>query len=184
MEHLVRCGFDFLFPRAIGFGGEGHGRLRHGCCDFCSLEGFNDRAAVAQAIKRVAIGLRRCIPQIVQRSGLHYIGIVVLMLGTLVVNIAIIAAVFRFLTSASPSWTDVWPGAISAAVSYTILQHYATLLVTRITENASDTYGQFALVLGLVTWLGLLAIGTLMSAELNAARVRLRREADAPAPAS
>jgi len=115
----------------------------------------------------------------VQRSGLHYIGMMVVTLGTLVVNIAIIAAVFRYLTSASPSWNDVWPGAISAAVSYAILQHYATLLVTRITENASDTYGQFALVLGLVTWLGLIAIATLMSAELNAALVRRRRDIEA-----
>ncbi len=44
----------------------------------------------------------------------------------------------------------------------------------RITDNAGDTYGQFALVLGLVTWLGFLAISALMSAELNAALVRRR----------
>ena len=67
-------------------------------------------------------------------------------------------------------------------ITYGILQHYATLLVTRITENASDTYGQFALVLGLVTWLGFIAIATLMAAELNVSIVR-RRERLRPVPA-
>ena len=47
-------------------------------------------------------------------------------------------------------------------------------IVRRITDNAGDTYGQFALVLGLVTWLGFLAISALMSAELNAVLERRR----------
>ncbi|HSM65399.1 MAG TPA: hypothetical protein VK860_03745, partial [Ilumatobacteraceae bacterium] len=53
-------------------------------------------------------------------------------------------------------------------------QHFGTMIVKSITDNASDTYGQFALVLGLVTWLSLLAIATIMSAEWNAALVRHR----------
>ena len=76
----------------------------------------------------------------------------------------------------------MWPGAIAAGIIYGILQHYATALVTRITNNASDTYGQFAIVLGLVTWLGFLAIATLMSAELNFSILR-RRERLAAATA-
>ena len=48
------------------------------------------------------------------------------------------------------------------------------MIVVRITSNASDTYGQFAVVLGLVTWLSLLAIATIMSAEFNAALMRRR----------
>ena len=42
------------------------------------------------------------------------------------------------------------------------------------TDNAGVTYGQFALVLGLVTWLSFLAIATLMSCEFNAALTRRR----------
>jgi uncharacterized BrkB/YihY/UPF0761 family membrane protein len=54
------------------------------------------------------------------------------------------------------------------------LQQFGTMIVQRISDNASVTYGQFALVLGLVTWLSLLAITTLMSCEFNAALARRR----------
>ena len=110
----------------------------------------------------------------VHRADLHVAGDLLLVAAGTAIHIVVIAAMFRYLTSASPSWRDVWPGAISAAIVYGILQHYATALVTRITDNASDTYGQFAIVLGLVTWLGFLAITTLMSAELNVSIVRRR----------
>lgn len=99
---------------------------------------------------------------------------ILLLLGTVAINISVLAAMFRFLTSASPEWTDVWPGAVIAGLAYTLLQHFGTAIVRQITENAGETYGQFALVLGLVTWLSLLAIATLMSCELNAALVERR----------
>ena len=96
------------------------------------------------------------------------------MAGAFLVNVLVLAAMYRFLTSASPSWSEVWPGAIMAGVIFTALQHFGPRIVNRITENAGDTYGTFAVVLGLITWLGFLAIGGLMAAELNAAIVRLR----------
>lgn len=118
----------------------------------------------------VSVGLSA----VVHTANLHSAGRLLLIVGATVIHIAVIAAMYRYLTSASPSWRDVWPGAVAAGVVFGIVQHYATALVTHITDNASDTYGQFALVLGLVTWLGVLAIATLMSAELNAALVRRR----------
>jgi membrane protein len=95
-------------------------------------------------------------------------------IGTVIVNIVVIAAMFRFLTSASPSFGDVWPGAIMAGIIFSVLHYFGPRLVETITKNASDTYGTFAIVLGLITWLGFIAIGTLMAAELNAAIVRRR----------
>ncbi|BAN03962.1 YihY/virulence factor BrkB family protein [Ilumatobacter coccineus] len=112
---------------------------------------------------------------IVNAAGLPIIGNVALIAGTVVINIVVIGAMYRFLTSASPTWRDVWPGALIAGTVFTLLQHFGTTIVKNITENAGDTYGQFALVLGIVTWLSLVAITTLMCAELNAARVRLAR---------
>ena len=64
--------------------------------------------------------------------------------------------------------------AVIAGLLYSALQYFGTGIVREITNNASDTYGQFALVLGLVTWLGLLSIAALMSTEFNAALVRHR----------
>lgn len=120
---------------------------------------------------------------VVYSTSLHVAGDLLLTAGSTLLQILVIAAMFRYLTSATTSWSDVWPGAISAGLVFAVLQHYATSLVTRITDNASDTYGQFALVLGLVTWLGFLAIATLMSAELNVSIIR-RRERLATAVAA
>ncbi len=114
------------------------------------------------------------IAALVNSASLPNIGRVLLVLATLAINITMIAAMYRFLTAATPSWSDVWPGAIVAGVVYTLLQHFGTMIVKSIRDNASDTYGNFALVLGLVTWLSLLAIATIMSAEFNAALVRRR----------
>lgn len=114
------------------------------------------------------------IATIVNAADLPLGGRVLLVVATVAINIASLAAMFRFLTSAEPTWRDVWPGAIPAGVVYTVLQQFGPIIVKRITDNAESTYGTFALVLGLVTWLSLLAITSLMSAELNAALVRRR----------
>jgi membrane protein len=118
------------------------------------------------------------ISTVIDRAGLPNAGRILLFLVGYAVNVAILAFMYRFLTSASPSWRDVLPGALIAGVAVSLLQQFGTAIVRRITTNASDTYGQFALVLGLVTWLGLLSIATLMAAELNASLTahRLRQD--------
>lgn len=107
-------------------------------------------------------------------ASLPFGGRVLLAVASLAINVAVIAAMYRALTSARLVWRDVWPGALLAGVAHTVIQHFGTLIVDRIMDNASATYGQFAVVLGLVTWLSLLAITALMGAELNAALTRRR----------
>lgn len=114
---------------------------------------------------------------VVREAGFPAVGTVALIVANVGINALVIAAMYRFLTSASPTWNDVWLGAAIAGVLFTLLQYFGTDIVRRIQENAGDTYGQFALVLGIVTWMGFVAIATLMCAELNAARVRLRNHA-------
>lgn len=114
------------------------------------------------------------IAAVVAAAELPGVSQLLLILATLVLNIVVLAAMYRFLTSATPTWSDVWPGAILAGIVFSTLQHFGTRIVEQIQDGASDTYGQFAIVLGLVTWLGLIAIATLMAAELNAALVRRR----------
>ncbi len=113
---------------------------------------------------------------IVNAAGLPGISRILLVLATALIQIVVIASMYRFLTAAETSWAMVWPGAVTAGILFAIIQHFSTGIVGRITANASDTYGQFALVLGIVTWLSLLAMTALMCAELNAARVRLGRD--------
>jgi uncharacterized BrkB/YihY/UPF0761 family membrane protein len=114
------------------------------------------------------------ISALVNAAGLPNIGRIALLLATVAINVVVLAAMFRFLTAAETTWRDVWPGAVASGIVFAVLQYFGTAIVNQITENASDTYGQFALVLGLVTWLSLLAISSLMSAEFNASLVRQR----------
>jgi uncharacterized BrkB/YihY/UPF0761 family membrane protein len=115
------------------------------------------------------------ITTLVAAADLPNAGRFLLTAATVAINIAVIFAMFKYLVSASLTWRMVWPGAIIGGLAYTLLQQFGTMIVQRITNNAGVTYGQFALVLGLVTWLSLLAIATLMSCEFNAALHRRRR---------
>jgi len=108
---------------------------------------------------------------VVNNAGLPGLSRLLLMFVTVFINVVVVAAMFRFLTSASVSWRNVWPGAIVAGAVITALQHFGTAIVQKITEDAGETYGNFALVLGLITWIGLLAITALMCAEMNAAMI-------------
>jgi uncharacterized BrkB/YihY/UPF0761 family membrane protein len=114
------------------------------------------------------------ITAVVNAAGLPEVGRVALLAATVTINIAVLAAMFRYLTAARPSWRDISPGAVIAGLLYSVLQYFGTGIVRQITSNAGDTYGQFALVLGLVTWLSLLSVSALMSTEFNAALVRHR----------
>ena len=111
---------------------------------------------------------------IVRAADLPAAGDIALLATTAIVNIGALLLTYRFLTTAGPAWSVILPGAIVGGILASLIQNFGTLIVTRITENASDTYGQFALVLGIVTWLGLLAITILMCGELNAAIRRHR----------
>jgi membrane protein len=97
---------------------------------------------------------------------------VLALLISLGMNLVVFLAVFRVLTSHSPSWRDVLPGAIVAAVSWEVLQAAGGYIVDRQLRHASSTYGVFAIVIGLLSWIYLAANVTLISAEINAVHVR------------
>jgi uncharacterized BrkB/YihY/UPF0761 family membrane protein len=59
------------------------------------------------------------------------------------------------------------PGIITAAIMWLILQAVGGVYIGHVVKNASNTYGTFATVIGLLTWLYLGAQGVLYSAELN-----------------
>lgn len=114
------------------------------------------------------------ITAIVNAAGLPGISQLLVAIATVLLNILVLAAMYRFLTSGNPTWSEVWPGAIMAGIIFSVLQFFGPRVVETIATNAGDTYGTFAIVLGLITWLSFIAIALLMAAELNAALVRLR----------
>jgi inner membrane protein YhjD len=86
---------------------------------------------------------------------------------TLAVNFWFYMAAFRFLTAASIPTRCLWLGAAVGAVFLTILQLVGTIYIQHVVRRASNTYGTFATVIGLLVWLHLIAQLTMIAAEIN-----------------
>lgn len=93
-------------------------------------------------------------------------------LVSLVLNLALFLLAFRILTSADVTWGDVFPGALVAAIAWTALQALGGYFVRHQLEGATETYGTFATVIGLLAWMYLGAQVTLLAAEVNVVRKR------------
>lgn len=91
---------------------------------------------------------------------------------SLVLNMALFLLAFRVLTAEDVSWSDVWVGAAIGAVVWTLLQAFGGYYVGHQLGGASDTYGTFAVVIGLLAWIFIGAQATLLAAEINVVKVR------------
>jgi YihY family inner membrane protein len=100
-------------------------------------------------------------------QSLGFFGRAVTLAFGVVVNFAVFALIFKLLTVADVSWRDVAPGAAFAAVGWSLLQTVGNVLVERQLSNASELYGFFGIVLGLLSWMYLGAQVTLLAAEVN-----------------
>jgi YihY family inner membrane protein len=101
------------------------------------------------------------------RGPFGLVGRLLLAVATVIVVAALFAAVFRWLTSAPVTWRAVLPGSLLAGVGWVLLGAVGGFYITRVVQGASDTYGVFAVVIGLLSWLLLLAQLVVYSAELN-----------------
>jgi uncharacterized BrkB/YihY/UPF0761 family membrane protein len=93
---------------------------------------------------------------------------IVAVAGSLVVNAIALTAVFALLTIEPRGLRRLAPGIALATAGTILLQSLGGWFVDRAINNASDTYGTFALVIGLLTWFLLAAHLLLIAAELNA----------------
>jgi membrane protein len=92
--------------------------------------------------------------------------------AALVVNTAIFLAAFGLLTVRPVRVRELLPGVALAAAGSLLLQPAGGWYVEGTIARGSDTYGTFALVIGLLSWFWLSAHLLLLAAELN---VVLRR---------
>jgi membrane protein len=90
---------------------------------------------------------------------------------SLALNFGLYVASFRFLTAAMIPTRCLWLGAGIAAVFLEILTLVGSIYIRHV-SHASNTYGVFATVIGLLVWLHLLAQMTLYAAEINVVVVR------------
>ncbi len=86
---------------------------------------------------------------------------------SVVLNLVLFLLAFRILTTEDVTWGDVFPGALMAALAWTALQAVGGYIVSHQLRGASDTYGTFATVIGLLAWIYLGAQVTLFAAEVN-----------------
>ena len=103
-----------------------------------------------------------------QLPDLPGVGAVGFALAAVVVNILLYLVSFRVLCDRSLPWGWLWPGAIPAGVISYILQQVVG--ATMVSSKNSETYGQFAIVIGLLAWFFLLAQATVLCAEINVVR--------------
>jgi YihY family inner membrane protein len=91
---------------------------------------------------------------------------------SLALNFLLFWAAFRFLTSNDISWSHLRGGAIAAAIAYEVLEAIGGYYVGHVVKTASNTYGTFALVIGLLTWIYLASHILLLTAEGNVVAAR------------
>lgn len=116
------------------------------------------------------------------------VGRIGLGLGSLAVAIALFLVAYRLLPAVPLAWRWLWPGAVLAGTAWVVLQALGAAIVDRQLRGASQVYGVFGLVLGLLSWLYLQAQVTVLAAEVNVVRARrlwprsLRDEPDGDEP--
>jgi len=82
-------------------------------------------------------------------------------------DIALFLAAFKVLTDNDVGIRGHLPGAIVAGVVWYVLQVVGSLYVNHVVKGASATYGFFAIVIGLLSWMYLQAQLLLLAAEIN-----------------
>jgi membrane protein len=87
-------------------------------------------------------------------------------------DVALFWAVFRLFTSDRVATRQLWLGIVLAAVGWAVLQTLGGIYVDRVVRRANQTYGFFAIVIGLLSWLYLGAQMLLYAAEANVVRAR------------
>jgi membrane protein len=92
-------------------------------------------------------------------------GIVVM---SVLINAGVCLVVFRVATARDVTYREVAPGALAAAIIWQLLQWFGAIYVAHVVTSASATNSVFALVLGLLAFLYLIATSLLLCAQANA----------------
>ena len=93
-------------------------------------------------------------------------------LVSLIVNVGMFWLGFRIATAWLVPWRQLRTGAAIAAVCWQVLQVSAGFIISHQLHRASELYGTFGIVLGLLSWLYLQAEVTLYAAEADVVLAR------------
>jgi YihY family inner membrane protein len=95
------------------------------------------------------------------------LGSAIAWIGALATNVLLFAVAFRILVADDLRWSSILPGACLAGVLWTILLSVGDRIVSDRVSSASDVYGVFAIVIGLLAWIYLGAQVTALGAVAN-----------------
>jgi len=90
--------------------------------------------------------------------------------AALIVNTGLFLGIFRLLSPKHLTWRDHLAGAVMAGIGWQVLQIVGNLLVQRNLKHTTALYGQFATVLGLISFLSLASQLVMYSVEVNVVR--------------
>ena len=94
------------------------------------------------------------------------------LLLSLVVNVLMYGAAYATLVAVPEGARSLWPGALLGGIGWTVLQFAGALLVSHQLRHLSNLYGTFATVLGLVWWIAIGVMITVLAAEFNVVLTR------------
>jgi membrane protein len=92
-------------------------------------------------------------------------------LVAVVLNAGVFIVGFRLATARDLTVRQILPGALTAAVIWQLLQSFGGVYVGHVVKSASLINSVFALVLGLLAFLYLAALGVVLATEINVVRV-------------
>lgn len=92
--------------------------------------------------------------------------------GSLLLNMLLVAVMFKMLTAIMVPWARLLPGAAVAAVAWSVLHVAGVIIITRQVARANLLYGAFATVLVLLSWMLLTGRILVYAAEINVVLTR------------
>ena len=99
------------------------------------------------------------------------VGKVVIVAAAVLINSVVCLIAFRVATARDVTYRQIAPGAFAAAVLWQLLQWFGAIYVAHVVKSASATNSVFALVLGLLAFLYLIATALLLCATANVVAV-------------
>jgi YihY family inner membrane protein len=82
-------------------------------------------------------------------------------------NIGLFMLAFRVLTAREVPTRHLRVGAVVAGIGWQLVQLLGTYLVSHVLKGSREAYGVFGLVLGLIAWIYLLSLVTVLAVEIN-----------------
>jgi YihY family inner membrane protein len=90
----------------------------------------------------------------------------------ILVNIAVLTASYRVLIISNIAWRKLLTGGIVGGFLLWVLQRIGGEYVAHVILDASDVYGAFAVMFGLLVWIALLSRVILLAGEVNVVRAK------------